>query len=319
MASKEIEKEIPTYITLYKDGTVDRPRQTPYAAPSLDGTPHVSSKDIIISQNPSISARLYLPKPLPQTHKLPILVYFHGGGFFFESAFSELYHNYFNTFVSRLPVLVVSVEYRLAPEHYLPAAYDDCFAALQWVASHSSNNTTEPWLIDYGDFSRIFIGGDSAGGNIVHNVAMRAGSEALEEGGNVNLLGAIYVHPYFYSSEAIGSESVSEHEKSLGYIVWDFVYPNAPGGINNPMVNPFAPGAPSLASLGCSKILVCLAGNDSIRDRGVWFFEGLNKSGWKGKSELFEEAGEDHVYHIFHPETEKAKKITDRMASFILD
>ncbi|XP_020998048.1 2-hydroxyisoflavanone dehydratase [Arachis duranensis] len=298
MASKEIEKEIPTYITLYKDGTVDRPRQTPYAAPSLDGTPHVSSKDIIISQNPSISARLYLPKPLPQTHKLPILVYFHGGGFFFESAFSELYHNYFNTFV--------------------PAAYDDCFAALQWVASHSSNNTTEPWLIDYGDFSRIFIGGDSAGGNIVHNVAMRAGSEALEEGGNVNLLGAIYVHPYFYSSEAIGSESVSEHEKSLGYIVWDFVYPNAPGGINNPMVNPFAPGAPSLASLGCSKILVCLAGNDSIRDRGIWFFEGLNKSGWKGKSELFEEAGEDHVYHIFHPETEKAKKITDRMASFIL-
>ncbi|MED6183756.1 hypothetical protein PIB30_040740 [Stylosanthes scabra] len=313
--SKEIDKEIPSLITLYKDGTVERPRQTPYTPPSLDENPHVSSKDIIISQNPSISARLYLPKPLPQPQKLPILVYFHGGGFFFESAFSQLYHNYINAFVSRVPVLVVSVEYRLAPEHSLPAAYDDCFAALQCVASHSSNDISEPWLIDYGDFSRIFIGGDSAGGNIVHNVAMRAGSLSQQ----VKLLGAIYVHPYFYSSKAIGSESMmSEHEKSLGHIVWDFVYPNAPGGIDNPLVNPLAPGAPSLATLGCSKILVCVAGNDALRDRGVWYYDAVNKSGWQGISELFEEEGEDHVYHIFHPETEKANKITECMASFIL-
>lgn len=56
-------------------------------------------------------------------------------------------------------------------------------------------------------------------------------------------------------------------------MVWGFVYPNAPGGLDNPMLNPVAPGAPSLAKLGCSKILVCVAEKDGIRDRGVWYFE----------------------------------------------
>ncbi|MED6106012.1 hypothetical protein PIB30_000798 [Stylosanthes scabra] len=124
--------------------------------------------------------------------------------------------------------------------------------------SFPSNNIIEPWLIDYG-------------GNIVHNVAMCIGSQALVDEGNVKLFGAIYVHPYLYSSKAIGSES----------------------------------------------ILVCVVGIDSIGDRGVWYYDAVNKSGWQGKSELFKEEGEDHVYrHIFHHE--KAKKITDRTASFIL-
>ncbi|KAF7813789.1 RAN GTPase-activating protein 2 [Senna tora] len=271
-ANDDIVAEIPTYIRVYKNGTVERPRQTPFVPPSLhDPQTGVSSKDVVISDNPSISARLYLPKSTHQ--KLPILVYFHGGGFFFESAFSRLYHNYFTSFVSRVNVVVVSVEYRLAPEHYLPAAYDDCWDALKWVARCSTKvPNDEPWL-NHGDFDRIFIGGDSAGGNIVHNIAMRAGVEDLP--GGIRILGAIYVHPYFYSSKPIGSEPVSGHEQSLPYLVWDFVYPSAPGGIDNPMVNPLAPGAPSLAGLGCCKILVCVASKDSIRDRGVWFYEGV--------------------------------------------
>ena len=194
-ATDDIVAEIPTYITVYKNGTIDRPRQAPFVPPSLhDPETGVSSKDIVITENPSISARLYLPKSVQsgkhtQDQKVPILVYFHGGGFFFESAFSELYHNYFIKFVSQVDVLVVSVEYRLAPEHFLPAAYEDCWAALKWVATHSTKHSTktEPWLIDHGNFQRIYIGGDSAGGNIVHNIAMRSGEETLPCG--VQLLG----------------------------------------------------------------------------------------------------------------------------------
>jgi acetyl esterase/lipase len=64
-----------------------------------------------------------------------------------------------------------------APEYPLPTCYHDCWAAIQWVSSHSNNtlNNAEPWLIDHGDFSKIFIGGDSAGANIAHNMAIKAG------------------------------------------------------------------------------------------------------------------------------------------------
>lgn len=277
---KEIVAEIPTYIRVFSDGTVERPRETPFVPPSIDDPQTgVSSKDIVISQNPLVSARIYLPK-LTTINQVPILVFFHGGGFFFESAFSQLYHHHFNTFVSQTNCIVVSVEYRLAPEHPLPACYLDCWEALKWVASHSSENSpinAEQWLISHGNFQRVFIGGDSAGGNIVHNIAMRAGTEPLPCG--VKLLGAIFAHPYFCSSYPIGSEPVTGHEQSLPYVVWDFVYPSVPGGIDNPMVNPVAPGAPSLAELGCSKIIVCVASEDKLRDRGVWYYEAVKKSG----------------------------------------
>ncbi|RLN12591.1 putative carboxylesterase 7 [Panicum miliaceum] len=64
--------------------------------------------------------------------------------------------------------VAVSVNYRLAPEHPLPAAYDDAWAALQWTVS-SCLSGPEPWLADHGDAKRIFLAGDSAGGNIAHN------------------------------------------------------------------------------------------------------------------------------------------------------
>ncbi|RDX65898.1 2-hydroxyisoflavanone dehydratase, partial [Mucuna pruriens] len=301
---------------LLNDGTVERPRQTPFVPPSIDDPrTRVSSKDVVISHNPPISARLYLPQLTPTNDvTFPILVYFHGGGFFFESAFSQLYHHHFNAFVSQTNCIVVSVEYRLAPEHPLPAGYHDCWDALKWVASQSSNNA-DPWLIHHGNFNRIFIGGDSAGGNIVHNIAMRAGTEPLPCG--VKLLGAIFSHPYFFSSSPIGREAVTGHEQSLPYLVWNFVYPSAPGGVDNPMLNPVAPGAPSLDGLGCSKVIVCVASQDNLRDRGVWYYEAVKESGWPGELELFEQSGEDHVYHIFHPESENGIKLIKLLALFL--
>lgn len=316
--TKEIVSEIPSYITVFSDGTVERPRQAPIVPPVLDDpNSQVSSKDIIISHNPNISARLYLPNT--HTHKLPILVFFHGGGFFFESAFSKLYHEHFNIFAPKTNSIVVSVEYRLAPEHSLPACYHDCWDALKWVASNSSLDqkpiNEEPWLINHGDFNRVFIGGDSAGGNIVHNIVMRAGIEPLPY--DVKILGAILQHPYFYSSYPVGLETVKSPEEDLCYLVWKLVYPSAPGGIDNPMVNPVGPGAPSLDGIGCCRMIVCVAGEDGLRERGVWYYELVKKSGWNGKLELFEQQDEDHVYHIFHPESENGMKLIKRLASFL--
>lgn len=319
--TKEIVVDIPPYIRVFNDGTVERPLQSLMVpVPPLLDDPQtgISSKDVVISHNPTISARLYLPKITNQSEKVPILVYFHGGGFLTGSAFCHFFNDHFYNFVPHANAIVISVEYRLAPENPLPACYDDCWDALKWVSSHSANNSTnkEQWLINHGDFKRVFIGGDSAGANIVHNIALRAGAEALPCG--IKLLGAFLCHPFFCSSQPIGSEPViGSDEENLNHLTWNLVYPSAPGGIDNPVINPLAPGAPSLGGLGCSRMIVCVAGKDKLRDRGIWYYEAVKKSGWEGKLELFEEKEEDHDYHVAQPQSENAMKLFKRLALFL--
>lgn len=84
---------------------------------------------------------------------------------------------------------------------------------------------------------------------------MRAGIESLNHG--VIIRGAFLSHPYFWGSEPNGLEPREGHENTIESRAWKFVYPSAPGGIDNPMINPFVPGAPSLSKLGCSRLLVC--------------------------------------------------------------
>lgn len=145
---REVAKELLPLVRVYKDGSIERL--------SLDQDPEtgVSSKDITISHNTAKSARLYHPKLTQTQQKLPILAYFHGGGFCIDSAFSFLQHRYLNTLVSQSQVVAVAIEYRLAPEHPLPAACQVCWAALQWVTSNkiAEDTNKEPWLLKHGDF-----------------------------------------------------------------------------------------------------------------------------------------------------------------------
>ncbi|XP_073275382.1 2-hydroxyisoflavanone dehydratase-like [Primulina huaijiensis] len=291
--------------------------------PDLDGfipgvSTGVSSKDIF-SIPPGISARIYLPQITAGTSpKRPILLYFHGGGFCIGSAFSSLDHRYMNLLTAEAKALIISVEYRLAPEHLLPAAYEDSWNALKWVCAHNTEETLsekEQWLVDHGDFSRIFVGGDSAGGNIIHYVAMRAGTETLPE--NSKIYGAILSHPFFWGSIPIGSEPKLDKEQSLLYRMWLFAYPSADNGINNPLINPIIDGAPSLSSLGCSRILVCLSEKDVLAGRWHAYVEKVKKSGRKGELKLVEIEGEDHCFHFFSLETDKAQDLIRRIASFI--
>ncbi|KAJ4722412.1 2-hydroxyisoflavanone dehydratase-like [Melia azedarach] len=322
MMAKEVASELLPFLRIYNDGSAERLSNSPFV-PSSPEDPEtgVSSKDITISENPNISARVYLPK-LTQScsQKLPILFYTHGGGFCFESAFSLVETKLMNALVSEAKVVAISIEYRLAPEHALPIAYEDCWAALQWVASHSNGDggNKEPWLTTYGDFDRVFIGGDSAGANIAHHTVMRAGKESLP--GGVKIVGAFLTHPYFWGSKPIGSEVIAgaEREKLLPQSVWKFLCPSVPGGPDNPMINFVSPEAPSLAKLGCSRLLVSVAELDVLRDRGVLYYNAVKESGWKGEVELVEVEGEDHAFHILKYETENAKKMIKGLASFLL-
>ncbi|TVU12077.1 hypothetical protein EJB05_45703, partial [Eragrostis curvula] len=183
------------YVLVYKSGRVHR----------FHGT-GVASTDVA----DGVTARLYLPpkhrrkaKGGGRRRKLPVLLYFHGGAFVIESPFSPFYHAFLNILVSKAAAMAVSVHYRLAPEHPLPAAYDDAWAALQWTVSNCRSGP-DAWLAGHGDATRIFLAGDSSGANIAHNLAVRTGAEPALPGAAV--AGVALLNPYFWGSEPVGSE-----------------------------------------------------------------------------------------------------------------
>ncbi|XP_015167941.1 2-hydroxyisoflavanone dehydratase-like [Solanum tuberosum] len=303
------------FYRLYKDGRVERFYElvgVHEVPPSLeDPATGVSSKDVSISAN--VSARLYLPKNTAPNQKLPVLVYYHGGGLVIGSAFFKTEHCYLNHLVSESNCIAISVDYRLAPEHDIPTIYQDCWDALQWVASHSVFDTInkDPWIENHGDFNRVFVGGDSAGGNIVYNMIMRLGREKLI--GDVKLLGAILAFPYLIIP------SIENFDKGLAYKLWNYICPLSEGGNDNPMVNPVSTKSPGLSMLGCSRLFVCTGEKDELvpAEVGTKFVKVVKKSGWKGEIELIEVEGEGHVFQCENPQAEKSKDLIKRMASFI--
>ncbi len=124
--------------------------------------PAASTKDVTIaSEHGSIPARLYTPSG---TGPFPILIYFHGGGFVFGNL--DQADHVCATLSRRGECLVVSVDYRLAPEHRFPAAVHDAIAALAGVATEAREMGGDP--------TRIAVGGESAGANLAAVVARHA-------------------------------------------------------------------------------------------------------------------------------------------------
>ncbi|CAN6178801.1 unnamed protein product [Urochloa humidicola] len=145
------------YVLVYKSGRVHRFHGTDTVPPGVDALTGVASRDVAVAGT-KVTARLYLPSEnrRGKKKKLPVVLYFHGGAFVIESPFSPLYHAFLNILVHKAGAVAVSVHYRLAPEHPLPAAYDDAWAALQWTISNCLSGP-ERWLAEHGDATRIFL------------------------------------------------------------------------------------------------------------------------------------------------------------------
>ncbi|MCL1126270.1 alpha/beta hydrolase [Shewanella surugensis] len=109
---------------------------------------------------PEIPIRLYRPKG--QSVPMPIFINFHGGGFMLGDL--ELDHPRSLVMAAKTNAIGIMVDYRLAPEHPFPAAVEDCYATLEWVAQHADELNIDP--------NRIVIGGGSAGGNLAAGVAL---------------------------------------------------------------------------------------------------------------------------------------------------
>ncbi|WVZ24769.1 hypothetical protein V8G54_003313, partial [Vigna mungo] len=99
--STEVAFDFSPFLIIKKDGSVQRLAGCDVAPPCLDTETNVESKDIVISKDDDVSARIFIPKVSDQTQKLPLLVYFHGGGFCIETPYSPPYHRFLNSLVSK--------------------------------------------------------------------------------------------------------------------------------------------------------------------------------------------------------------------------
>jgi acetyl esterase len=130
-----------------------------------------------------IAVRVYRPGEMAGGARgtLPVVVYFHGGGFVMGTL--ETHDPYCRGLATEAGVMVVSVDYRLAPEHKFPAGVEDCFAATEWVLAHVGELG--------GDAARVFVGGDSAGATMATVAALLL----RDQGKAGTLAGQILLYP----------------------------------------------------------------------------------------------------------------------------
>ncbi|KAJ4884228.1 putative carboxylesterase 6 [Raphanus sativus] len=191
--------EVEGLIRVYKDGHVERSQLVPCVGPSLPLELGVACSDVYIDKLTNVWARLYIP--VDTNSKLPLLVYFHGGGFCVGSASWSCYHEFLARLSASSRCMVMSVNYRLAPENPLPAAYEDGVNVIHWLEKRRNDSLWAKLC----DLSRIFLVGDSAGGNIAHHVAARLAA-AADDLKPLKIEGTILIQPFF------GGEARTESE-----------------------------------------------------------------------------------------------------------
>ncbi|GAB4837485.1 hypothetical protein Ancab_002346, partial [Ancistrocladus abbreviatus] len=103
-----------------------------------------------------------------------VVVYYHGGGFVTWSPDCKPYDDLCGGLAQELSVVVVSVKYRLAPEHRCPTQYDDGLEARKFI-----DRTKIDGFLEKADIGKCFLAGDSAGGNLAHHVAVQATSSSF--------------------------------------------------------------------------------------------------------------------------------------------
>lgn len=191
-----------------------------------------------------------------------VLVYFHGGGFVMGSI--GLMDNVARELAHSSGATVVSVGYRLAPEHPYPAGLDDCESVTRWAATNTDAlGSSNP---------KVVVAGESAGGNLSAAVSLR-----LRDLGGVQLAGQVLIYPAvagrieFPSDDEFDGLIIS---KRVGEKFWA-AYTGGRDLASDPYVAPLA--APSLEDL--PPALVILGGCDMLRDEGRAYARRLSDEG----------------------------------------
>jgi acetyl esterase len=207
-----------------------------------------------------IPARVYAPSV---GAALPAVAYFHGGGW--VQGDLETHHGLCARLAQHANVLVVAVDYRLAPEHKFPAAVDDCIAAYRWIRSHGR---------DIGiDSNRVAVAGDSAGGNLSAVVSQLAASSGIP---------VPTCQVLIYPAVDFSFETNSHRELAEGHVIprdrvlW-YMEQYLRGEADHSDLRASPLRAPSVA--GQPPAMIVTAGFDPLRDEGHAYAQKLRQAG----------------------------------------
>ncbi|KAL0917659.1 hypothetical protein M5K25_012738 [Dendrobium thyrsiflorum] len=188
------------------DGTINRRLLSFFhlrAAPNPIPQRGVHTHDLTVDPNRNLWIRLFLPTADIRHHHLPLVIFFHGGGFANLSADNRSYDLLCRRLACKIPAVIVSVNYRLSPEHRHPAPYEDGADVLHFIDSGGIHTAAG----HLSDPSSCFLAGDSAGANIVHHVARRWAAAASVGGfKKLKLLGIVQIQPFYGGEERTESE-----------------------------------------------------------------------------------------------------------------
>jgi acetyl esterase len=223
-----------------------------------------------------IPVRIYTP--LNAAGVLPCLVWYHGGGWVIGNLDGA--DNSCRSMANASGCKVVSVDYRLAPEHRFPAAADDSFAALEWVA----NNAASLGI----DANRIAVGGDSAGGNLAAVV-----SQMARDAGGPNVVFQVLIYPVTDVAMDTGSYSANAEGYLLtrDSMVWFWGHYLHTNDGTHPKASPIR--HENLA--GLPPAIVITAEFDPLRDEGEAYAKAMQDAGVKVQVKRYD--GQIHGFY----------------------
>jgi Esterase/lipase len=244
----------------------------------------------------NIQARLYEPKDATRS----LILYFHGGGFVFGSI--ESYDSVCRRAAMESRSKVLSVAYRLAPEHKFPTAVEDAFTSYVWARKNAMNLDIDP--------GRIALAGDSAGGNISAVVSLMVKDRGLEKP---------RLQVLFYPSLGADffSQSIREFSDVFFLTTRDMLgwfgemYLRDLTDILNPYFSPIV--NPDLS--GLPEAIIITAENDSLRDQGEAYIEKLRSAGTPVTG--IRAMGMIHSFLKFTPIVPAAADITNMIWSLV--
>jgi acetyl esterase len=237
----------------------------------------ITETEALAADGTPLPLRVYRPKGA--AGRLPVVLNFHGGAWVSGSVLQSEW--WASTLAARAGVVVVSVEYRLAPEHSFPTPVEDCYDATRWVAQHAE---------EFGvDADRLAVMGDSAGGNMAAVVAMMA-----RDRGEPSVALQVLIYP----SVELGGEYPSERENANRPILTSKDIVNAPGlyfhESTREMTDPYA--SPIRGKLeGLPPALIQTAEFDPLRDHGAYYAEALRAAGVEVRSTNYVEAVHGYI------------------------
>jgi acetyl esterase len=213
--------------------------------------------------NGPIPLRYYRPAGADKKEPLPVLVFYHGGGWVIGDL--DTHDVVCRTLANNAGCAVVSVDYRMGPEHKFPTAVEDAYAALLWVVEEAKHLRV--------DGARVAVGGDSAGGNLAAVVALMA-----REAGAPALAFQLLIYP----ATNMVMETESHRRFGEGHLLtrtsmtwFQLMYLNGAEDQKDWRASPLK--AASLANL--PPALVIVAGNDPLRDEGEAYAKALHAAG----------------------------------------